>query len=438
MDFRRYKDILALKTEENRFIGFHSRNLAVAEISTELWQALEKSPALPPDIHDELEAWNNEIDAQATDVNSFDKIRSLSLNIAQICNLGCTYCAAGGDGTYGSDVTKIDSTKAEVQIQYFLGLAKPGEHFQIEFLGGEPLLYPQVIESLCRYAHLCAAGQDIQLDFVITTNGTLITDEVAQMFARHQFAVTISLDGPPEINDLVRPSKSTAKSSTAMTLDGLKKLIPVREKLRALNVNCVFGVHNTAVVDAYTFLTLLEMNWDLINLNFANSIEQNNELGQAAESRATEMYLSEIHELADHVFARTGLDGLAKIAQFRRPLTRLASQSRINSYCAAGKSLVLADTRADLYVCNWFMNDKEEKIGHLTTIDETKWKAYAPELIELNKCETCWARHLCGGGCMAVHKGFSGSKHEKNPNFCARTREIAALAVKYYTESNIE
>jgi uncharacterized protein len=184
-------------------------------------------------------------------------------------------------------------------------------------------------------------------------------------------------------------------------------------------------------------LNLLGVKWDLINLNFANNIEQSNSIARLAEERATEAYLGELRELAAHIYQESGLEGLSTIAQFRRPLMRLSSQSRVNSYCAAGKSLILADTRADLYVCNWFMNDKDEKVGTLTTIDQKKWAAYEPELITLNKCETCWARHLCGGGCMAVHKGFSGNKHDKNPNFCKRTREIAALAVQYFVESSL-
>jgi uncharacterized protein len=90
--------------------------------------------------------------------------------------------------------------------------AKSGERFQIEFLGGEPLLYPHIIETLCRFAKLCVAGRDIELDFVITTNGTLINSDVVKIFAQNNFAVTISLDGPAEINDVMRPAKAANKS----------------------------------------------------------------------------------------------------------------------------------------------------------------------------------------------------------------------------------
>ncbi len=428
MEQRRYKNIFAVQTEANRFIGFHARNLAVAEITPEAWRDLDGTqPAFDVDARREIETWNNEIDPATSDEVTVDNIQTLSLNVAQICNLKCTYCAAGGDGTYGSPVTKIDTSKAEAQIQFFLGRAKINQTFRIEFLGGEPLLYPQIIDSLCRFAKLSTAGSHIELEFVITTNGTLITSTVADILGRYHFGVTISLDGPPALNDQFRPSKSKTTSSTEMTLLGLRELAKFRAQLIYLNVNTVFGVHNTAVIETYDFLQSLDMNWDVINFNFANN--------QADEERATQNYVNEMRELGARLFKTHGLEGVSSIAQFRRPLARLTSQTRTHSYCSAGKSLLLADTKADLYTCNWFMNDPSEKIGHLTSIDETKLAKYQPSLIELNNCESCWARHLCGGGCMAVHKGHSGHRHGKNPNFCYRTRELSATAIQYFADS---
>src|SRR6185312_15969843 len=99
------------------------------------------------------------------------------------------------------------------------------------------------------------------------------------------------------------------------------------------------------------FLDGLQLNWSRYNLNFAN-----NDSPERSEHFTT-IYLDGLKRTAAKVFARDGLTGLAKIAQFRRPLIRLASQTRQHNYCGAGKSLIQSDTRADLYVCNWFMND---------------------------------------------------------------------------------
>lgn len=458
MEVRRFKDLLAIKSPDQEIWGFHAYNLDIASLSEELWSALadENSLRRHPEQLQELEDWNNEISSEAqdawheaqdtrqrahhkTDIQhkacgplKAPKIKKLSLNIAQICNLKCGYCAAGGDGTYGSDTSKIDTSIAQEQIRYFLALSakapkNPSYEFDIRFLGGEPLLYPSVIRELCLYAALCAAGQDnLHLTFSVTTNGTLITPKVADMLADLRFAVTISLDGQPEVNDRTRPAKTTKASSTIMTLKGISELQRVRPQLRALNVNSVFGDHNMKIHDAYLYITSLGVKWDEINLLYSNN--EQNEFNNR-------LYIEEMRRVAETAFRRGGLAELSTIKQFQAPLVRIAARTRIHSYCGAGKSLIQADTRGDLYACNWFMNDPDEKIGARTRLKSDKIMRYQNSFIELNDCQACWARHLCGGGCLAVHKSQTSDKHKKDPDFCERTRAIASMAIHYYAKS---
>lgn len=440
VELRRYKDILAIRGPAGETVGFHARNLEIADLDDDVWAALADETTLKSanEIRGELETWQKENSSETSDQKSERGIRALLLNIAQICNLNCTYCAAvdadgtrQSAGTYGSKVTRIDTRVAEEQIRHFLQSVPDGATFEIEYCGGEPLLYPQIVDSLCRYTELIIAGRNIAVQFSINTNGTLISPNVAALLARYRFHVNISLDGDATINDITRPAKN-GRSSTEQTIRGLENLRAVRDKLGSLSVNCVFGTHNCDVERAFDFLESLQMNWDRYNFNFAN-----NDSRETSEEFTT-VYLDGLTKVAAQVFAREGLSGLAKVAQFRRPLSRLAGQTRQHNYCGAGKSLIQSDTRADLYVCNWFMNDPAEKIGHGTDVSPIALEQYAASLIELNRCETCWARHLCGGGCMAVHKSYSGDRHSKDPNFCRRTREVAAQAIWYYKQSLLE
>src|SRR5689334_16033352 len=98
MEIRRFKDLIAMK-EAQKVWGFHAYNLEVAELTEELWSALENEITLrtQPEMQQELENWNSEIspDTQDAPLTAPGFIKKLSLNIAQICNLQCTYCAAG-------------------------------------------------------------------------------------------------------------------------------------------------------------------------------------------------------------------------------------------------------------------------------------------------------------------------------------------------------
>lgn len=433
MELRRYKNILALKTADNRLMGFHALNLELAEIENDVWNAMgditvaDSSAPQLSSTFEELEAWNEAQAEETQDAVQHRSVRYFSINVSQVCNLACTYCAAGGDGTYGSNVSKLNLDTTYAQLKWLLDKVPNGEMFEIRYLGGEPLLYPSVVRDIASYARLQAAGRNIQLQFSITTNGTLISPKVADMLADLKAEVTISLDGDKEINDKVRPAKGRGlMGSTAMTVKGIQELKRVRAQLSALKVNSVFGEHNLDVLSTYKFLLGLGVEWDSLNLNYANNDK---------DAEFSGRYIEEMLAVARYAYETQGLLGLAQITQFRSPLGRIESQTRIHNYCGAGKSLLQSDTRGDLYTCNWFMTDKQDKVGMKTQLNSEVWPTLDKTLIELNNCQTCWAKHLCGGGCMAVHQSKTGSKHSKDPHFCHRTRSLAAAALEYYFKS---
>ncbi|RME18147.1 MAG: radical SAM protein, partial [Bdellovibrio sp.] len=330
---------------------------------------------------------------------------------------------AGGDGTYGAQTPKLDLSKAYSFLQKVLWPLPDGSQMEVRFLGGEPLLYPQVIKDLVRYALLIVAGRHITLHWSIVTNGTLITEDIAQFFAKHHFSVTVSLDARPEIQDQVRPMKKKGKSSAEATLKGLQYLFKYKDQLRSTKVNSVLGKHNIKALDAYLYLR--EFPFDLINLNYAANDE---------DEKYSPLYIQEMKKVAAEAYKQGGLKELIRITQFHKPLALIESGTRTYNYCGAGKSLLQMDTRGDIYSCNWFMDSPTEK---LNASESTLWNthSYSKNLIDLHECHSCWARHLCGGGCMFVNRTTQKNKHKKDLLFCERMRSLTAEAIYYYSKS---
>lgn len=437
MELRRSKEILALKTTSGKYLAFHARNMELAEIDQEAYMSLSPTNILESgkwsdflevtsEASEELQSWNESLSEEVSDLHNSTDITSFSINVSQLCNLRCTYCAADGDGTYGSSVKMADLSKVQKQLAWLIKKLNPKKEteFIINFLGGEPLLYPDLIHSMYNYTELLVAGTKIKPVYCITTNGTLINKKSIAILTKMNANVTVSLDGPEEINDRVRPTTNPDKlSSTQKTLTGLELLQLHRKDLSNVSVNAVFGNHNNEVLKSYLYLRSLPINWDQYSLNFANN-DKNPE--------TTKIYLDEMQKVAQEAYEHGGLLELSKIAQFRSALLRLESKTRLQSYCGAGKNLLQTDTSGDLYGCNWFMGDKEEKVGHLTDIDSKKWSEYSQSLIELQNCNTCWNRYICAGGCMASHKAQTGHRHIKDELFCVRSRTISSLSIYYY------
>ncbi len=432
MELRRYNDILALKSEAGALLAFHARNMEVAQISESTW--LNMSPttllnsAAPEVIQSqkinealtELKSWDveNNPDVKISKINSV--IRFLTLNVTQICNLHCNYCAAGGDGTFGDTIAKISIEKTLPQLKFFLDRLPPNVSFNISFLGGEPLLYAEGLALIAKYVAEVAPERTV--NYTIITNGTLLTDKNLDILASMKASVTISLDGPPEINDIMRPTKN-GTSPTAMIVAGLERLLARKMEFSHILIHGVFDSNNMELEKAYEFYS----KFDVDSYDFSFSVSENN-------PRATVEYMSQMTKLAASAFTKGGESALRKIRIFEQHFQSLDQQRRTENYCGAGKSFLMIDARNQIYTCPWDVNDKKEQVGQGTELNEKTLEAYQKPILEANKCENCWARFLCGGGCMFVHKHGSGNKNIKNSQFCERTRFMVALTLVYYEQ----
>lgn len=425
MKLARFDDIVAIHTRSGDVIGFHAHNLQVARLDKAVWTALKEPAKADAGVRAELEQWNLERDPRGHDSGLPQKIRSITINVAQICNLKCTYCAAGGDGTYGDPSKEIDLARTYDQLRMLLHDVPGGEAFQINFLGGEPLIVPEIIRSIARFARLQVAGREIELIFSIVTNGTLINTASAELLASLRCHVTISLDGPPEINDRQRITAG-GLGSTFRTLKGIGLLQKYRDRLGSLRVGAVFGRHHTDALATYQFLRPFD--FDSYKFDFAP---------QENDGAASRAFAESMAATADLAFQEGGETELRKFALFDSYFKILDNQSRIHNHCGAGKSHLQIDARGRFYACQWFVNDPAEQVGQGLTLDHERLKNYADPLTELNDCRGCWARHLCGGGCMFAHKTKTGSKHAKDDVFCQRMRTIIAKGIEHYAQARI-
>ena len=138
---------------------------------------------------------------------SEDKKPVVVWNITRRCNLFCMHCYLDShDRDYPGELTTKEGKRL------LDGLAAFGAPTVI-FSGGEPLIRPDLFE-------LAAYAGDLGLRCVLSTNGTLITAEVAQQIRLTGFSyVGISLDGIGAAHDKVRGKKGAyQKSLTGLRL----------------------------------------------------------------------------------------------------------------------------------------------------------------------------------------------------------------------------
>lgn len=432
MNLKRFQDIIALKTETG-VTAFHASNLEVAEISEEAFNEMSSvslcssgipeirtQPFCDTEAYNSLKQWSLERNPDVRSGRVDFGIKSLTLNVTQICNLKCTYCAAGGDGTYGEAINRISVEKTLPQLKFFLESLKPNSVFNLSFVGGEPFLYPEAIKVIYDYILSQTSDKNISCKFMVTTNGTLMSEKVIDMLKTMKIHVTVSLDGVAAINDVVRPSKD-GKSSTQATLDGIKKLATIKDSLASIGIAAVTSAAHLQVKESYLFFKTLDVDWYEFNFSYSEKSQQ-----------AQDEFLRQMNEVASLAWQAGGETELRKIKTFNTYFDILDNQQRIENFCGAGKSYLMIDAKNRLYTCPWVVGEKDEVVGHGTELDYDKLSKYQKPLIELNNCQNCWARFVCGGGCMYIHREHTGDKHKKDELFCERTRGLILTAILYY------
>ena len=423
----RFDQIVAFQTASGETVGFHSNNLQVARLDNDAWTALTRPELAPITAREDVVAWNREVDPAVSDAVESKQVHYLSINIAQICNLSCTYCAAGGDGTFGDRVKQIDLTMAYRTLEAFLKRLPNGAAFTLNFLGGEPLLVPDAIEALVHRARLLVAGRNIELAFRVTTNATRVTASTAEMLARHRFHVQVSLDGPREINDVSRPAPG-GRSSTSQALAGVEALFAKRSELASISVNAVHGAHNTDAQLSYGFLRGFA--WDRISLTFDSGL---------ADPEMSRRFTETLIMVAEEAYRSGGERELRRLHDFNTHFETLDSQKRVRNFCGAGKSQALLDARGSLRACYWWAGRPEDdSIGREGELNAKALARYSDDLVDRHGCGDCWARFVCGGGCMQQNRLAHGNDKKRDEGFCNRTRSLIAKGIELYERARRE
>lgn len=105
-------------------------------------------------------------------------LRKLMLEVSSACNLNCKHCYKKIKGEKSNMLMTKKIAKKALELL-------PPEKVKIDFFGGEPLLNPELIKWITE--------QNLNAEFLITTNGTICSFEIIELLKR--CTVSVSLDG---------------------------------------------------------------------------------------------------------------------------------------------------------------------------------------------------------------------------------------------------
>lgn len=118
--------------------------------------------------------------------------------LTQKCNLACDYCYVAKTSE------RMPVSTADQIIEFAFRHTPLSENINIGFFGGEPLLEFSLLEQITHRIETHTGFDPCRVKLGVATNGTLLTPQIIHYLKRHDVALTISCDGPPEVHDRFR------------------------------------------------------------------------------------------------------------------------------------------------------------------------------------------------------------------------------------------
>jgi len=179
----------------------------------------------------------------------------ISLSLTHDCNLRCKYCYAGDK----FHKTMTLQTAKEI-VDFAISITVITDTIDFSFFGGEPFLAFTLIKEIIAYIE----NKNIQnpITYNITTNGTIISNEIIDYIIEKNIKLSISIDGPASIHDENRVDIH-GKGTLDIILKNIKTL---SSKLDFFQVNAVYGAKTVEQLDE-TFNFFVENGIKNIHLN---------------------------------------------------------------------------------------------------------------------------------------------------------------------------
>jgi len=315
------------------------------------------------------------------------KIKSIAINVASTCNLKCIYCW-NNQGSYSQ--TKQSKIITNDDINAIIGFlntnAEDLDVRQFELFGGEPLLDKSIIRQLIVKLRNFSPSSLIK----ITTNGTLIDEELADFFfTQGNMHIVISIDGNEKYHDANRPYPDGSNSYK----DALKGLFMIK------NRNIRYSVRATLPEGIFVYKDYAESFYNNAIFNFTISKCDNNTSNyfNITDYRGYAKTYQEYLLLLLNLYRKTNI--LLPDLYMILSKTLCNKIMTMTNRCGAACHILGIDTDGNIYPCEILAGDKTTLLGNIrnTKIKDIRTSAMYKQMkkAKFPECTSCWLAAKC-------------------------------------------
>lgn len=268
------------------------------------------------------------------------KIDQLSIVLTYNCNLKCKYCFVSEKGV--SDT--IDFSTVRLGVEMWKKVFSGGKNkLGILFTGGEPLLKKRLLFSIMD--KLERLFPEIQLEFHVTTNGTLLTEDFLTEIEHRNIFLCVSVDGDEGSNE------ERLNGVNALYNAVEQNIVLYAKRLDAKRFRVRMTITPTNVCHFYENIGYL-IKFGVKNIHFSPNYEE------CWDDNSIELFFKAYQQLGD--FCGNGIV-LEPFQSFRT----IGAKKR-GPYEHECSFLPTINTTGDVYYCPRYAGKRLEKLGHVS------------------------------------------------------------------------
>ena len=356
-------------------------------------------------------------------------LNTLVLSVSSGCNLACGYC-------YKEDLAKpslaqkmdVDTARRGVDLLIKESAARP--ELNLAFLGGEPLTNLPLIRAIVAYAEERSTQEAKKINFSITTNATLLTEEIIDFLDAHRFGVAISIDGPKDIHDRRRKTIAGAGSYDLVAAKAKRLLSRYRSRPVGARVTLSAGGGDVLAIHRH-----LKDELGFFEVGFAPVTTSADHQANLSANELAEVFAG--LKALGRLYIDAAIEGRnIGFSNLYQMLAELHVGSRKALPCGAGVGLLALDGQGELHLCHRFAGSELPGFGNVEEgIARERLGEFLNAAADLPAgCTTCRIRNLCAGGCYHESYARYGEPLAPTHHYCELMREWVDFGLAAYVE----
>lgn len=352
---------------------------------------------------------------------------SITMNLTNNCNLACRYCFEKNKSKHSDMMppkTAIDIVETAYSSHYIN--PKFNNRFTINFFGGEPMLNWDAMKAVVDYC----VDKDYDCFFGVTTNLTILTEEMLDYIDNYDVHLLVSIDGIKQVHDRNRSNSFDTVFKNLQRLKDRELLCRVEARMTVTPEDAEFMYDSVKFLEDFGIdnicpMPVTDSEWTAHQL---------------------ELYRTSFEAIVNRFIGLSNQEGYSRNISIKNVndmmINVLSPEVSDEKLCAIFSNRWCAfDTNADVYPCHQLPTSTKEiqdknRIGNLYTGVEENMILKTPKKVSYYKeeCESCPAKGTCKGGCPQENFRLNNKEDQPSEAYCSLHKIMADVIRRKHTE----